>query len=68
MSLGWKVWEATQQYHKIGNRYPTDTIELGEYEGNSKILKHNLQWSNKLGIYQSDAMHICQTSMGQVEK
>ena len=38
MSLGWKVWEATQEDHKIGNQYPTDTVELGEYEGNSKAL------------------------------
>ena len=38
MSLGWKVWEATQQDHKIRNQYPTDALELGEYEGNSKSL------------------------------
>ena len=38
MSLGWKVWAVTQQYHKIGNQYPTNTVELGEYEGNSKAL------------------------------
>ena len=38
MSLGWKVWAATKKEHNIGNKYPTDTIELGEYEGNSKAL------------------------------
>ena len=38
MSLGWKVWEATQKEQKIGNQYPTDIVELGEYEGNSKAL------------------------------
>ena len=38
MSLGWEVWEATQQDHKLGNQYPTDTVELGEYEGNAKAL------------------------------
>ena len=34
MSLGWKVWAATKKEHNIGNQYPTDTVELGEYEGN----------------------------------
>ena len=38
MSLGWKVWEATEKEHNIGNLYPTDTLELGEYEGNAKAL------------------------------
>ena len=38
MSLGWKVWEATEKEHNIGNLYPTYTLELGEYEGNSKAL------------------------------
>ena len=38
MSLGWKVWAATEKEHNIGNQYPTDTVELGEYEGNSKSL------------------------------
>ena len=38
MSLGWKVWAATVKDLKIGNQYPTDTVELGEYEGNSKSL------------------------------
>ena len=32
MSLGWKVWEATEKDLKIGNQYPIDTVELGEYE------------------------------------
>ena len=35
---GWKVWEATEKERNIGNQYPTDTIELGEYEGNAKSL------------------------------
>ena len=38
MSLGWKVWEATEKELKIGNQYPTNTVELGEYEGNAKAL------------------------------
>ena len=38
MALGWKVWEATEKEHNIGNQYPTDTVELREYEGNSKAL------------------------------
>ena len=35
MYLGWKVWEAIEKDLKIGNLYPTDTVELGEYEGNA---------------------------------
>ena len=38
MSLGWKVWAATETEHNIGNQYPTETVELGQYEGNSKAL------------------------------
>ena len=38
MSLGWKVWKATKKELKIGNQYPTDIVDLGEYEGNSKSL------------------------------
>ena len=38
MSLGWKVWVAIEKEHNIGNLYPTDTLELGEYEGNAKSL------------------------------
>ena len=38
MSLGWKVWEETEKEINIGNQYPIDTIELGEYEGNDKAL------------------------------
>ena len=38
MSLGWKVWAATETKHNIGNQYPTDTVELVEYEGNAKYL------------------------------
>ena len=38
MSLGWKVLEATKKELKIGNLYPTNTFELGQYEGNSKSL------------------------------
>ena len=38
MSLGWKVWEATENECNVGNQYPTDTVELGEYEGNAKAL------------------------------
>ena len=38
MSLGWKFWEATKKDLRIGSLYPTDTVELGEYEGNFKAL------------------------------
>ena len=38
MSLGWKVWVEIAKDHKIGNKYPTDIVELGEYEGNFKSL------------------------------
>ena len=38
MSLGWKVWAATKNERNIGNQYPMDTVELGEYEGNAKAL------------------------------
>ena len=38
MSLGWKVWAATKKEVLVGNRYPTDIVELGEYEGNAKAL------------------------------
>ena len=38
MSLGWKVCVAIEKELKIGNQYPTDTVELGEYESNSKYL------------------------------
>ena len=38
ISLGWKVWATTETELNIGNQYPINTIELGEYEGNSKSL------------------------------
>ena len=38
MSLGWKVFAATEKEHNIGNLYHTNTHELGEYEGNAKAL------------------------------
>ena len=38
MSLGWKVWEATEKDLKIGNQYTIEIVELGEYEGNAKSL------------------------------
>ena len=38
MSLGWKVWEATQEEYKIGDQVPTDPKELGKYDGNAKTL------------------------------
>ena len=38
MSLGWKVWAAIGKELNIVIQYPRDTIELGEYEGNSKSL------------------------------
>ena len=36
MSLGWKVWATNEKDLNIGNQYPTDTVELGEYDGNAK--------------------------------
>ena len=38
MSLGWKVWEATEKEYKIGDQIPTYLKELGQYEGNAKSL------------------------------
>ena len=38
ISLGWKVWAATEKEVPVGNQYPTDTVELGEYEGDAKAL------------------------------
>ena len=38
MSLGWKVWDATEKKYKIYDQEPTDSVELGQYEGNSKSL------------------------------
>ena len=38
MSLGWKVWAATEKEYKIDDQAPTDPEELGQYEGNSKSL------------------------------
>ena len=38
MSLGWKVWDATKKEVLVGNQYPRNTVELGEYEGNAKAL------------------------------
>ena len=36
MSLGWKVWAATQKEFKIENNLPTYILELNQYEGNAK--------------------------------
>ena len=38
MSLGWKVWVATEKEQKIEDQEPTDLMELGQYEGNAKAL------------------------------
>ena len=38
MSLGWKVWATSEKEVPMGNQYPIDTIELGEFEGNVKAL------------------------------
>ena len=38
MSLGWKVCEATEKEYKIDDQAPTDSVELSQYEGNSKTL------------------------------
>ena len=39
MTLGWKVWAATKREYKItDNGLPTDSVELGQYEGNAKAL------------------------------
>ena len=42
MSLGWKVWETTQEEYKIGDLYPIDQKELSEYDGNAKALNEIL--------------------------
>ena len=39
MSLGWKVWAATEREYKIrDDGIPTDGTELGQYESNAKSL------------------------------
>ena len=39
MYLGWKVWAATEREYKITEEnLPTDSVELGQYEGNTKSL------------------------------
>ena len=38
MSLGWKVWEATENEHKIVDNLPIEILELDQYEGNAKSL------------------------------
>ena len=39
MSLGWKVWEASErEYKNIEESLPIDSVDLGQYEGNSKSL------------------------------
>ena len=38
MSLGWKVWAATEKEYKTDDQAPTDPEELGQYEGNAKSL------------------------------
>ena len=38
MSLGWKVWDATIKEYKIDGQAPIDSMELSQYEGNSKSL------------------------------
>ena len=38
VSLWWKVLDATEKEVPVGNQYPTDTVELGEYEGDDKSL------------------------------
>ena len=43
MSLGWNVWEATQEMYKIEYQVPTDPKELTEYESNPKALNSILR-------------------------
>ena len=38
LSLGWKVWDATEKEVTIGNQYSTYIVEIGQYEGNSEAL------------------------------
>ena len=38
VSLGWKVWAATEKEYKIDFQAPTNPEELGQYQGNSKSL------------------------------
>ena len=38
MSLGWKVWAATEKEYKIDDQEPTDLEELGHYESIFKSL------------------------------
>ena len=38
MSLGWKVWAATEKEFKIAENIPTNILEVEQYEGNTKAL------------------------------
>ena len=38
MSFGWKVWAATKKEYKIDDQAPTNSMDLGKYEGNAKAL------------------------------
>ena len=38
MSLGWKVWDATENVFKIIHNLPIDILELDQYDGNTKSL------------------------------
>ena len=58
MSLGWKVWEATQEEYKIGDQYPTNPKELSEYHG------CNLEWIGKHYFYKSYELQDYQASLG----
>ena len=38
MSLGWKVLATEREYKIIDDSLPTDSVDLGQYEGNAKSL------------------------------
>ena len=47
MSLGWKVWDADEKEVTIGDQYPIDIVELGQYKGNTKALNEILSGLTK---------------------
>ena len=67
MSLGWKVLEATEKERNIGNQYPTDTVELGEYEGNAKALNAILSVLTNLVFTKVMQCTYAKQGLGQIE-
>ena len=64
MSLGWQVWDAAEKEFTIGDQYPTDIVELGQYEGNAKSLNQILSGLANIVFTKVMQCTLCQTSLG----